>query len=66
MKCNVCGKDYTSPSLGGPGICPRCDCGKRPDGTPLTIEDSILISQRFQRGEKPYYIENWWKPENNK
>lgn len=30
MTCNVCKKQYTSPSLGGAGICPSCDCGIPP------------------------------------
>ena len=27
MHCKVCNRDYTEPSLGGPDICPACDCG---------------------------------------
>jgi hypothetical protein len=23
--------DFSSPSMGGPGICPACDCGIQPD-----------------------------------
>ncbi len=37
MKCNVCGKEYSEPSLGGPGICPRCDCGLPPEPDPTPI-----------------------------
>jgi hypothetical protein len=27
MMCTICGLEYSSPSMGGPGICPSCDCG---------------------------------------
>jgi hypothetical protein len=30
--CKICGQHYSSMSYGGPGICPRCDCGSLPDG----------------------------------
>lgn len=33
MLCNVCGNNYTSASMGGPGICPSCDCGIPPQRT---------------------------------
>lgn len=40
--CTVCGKGYSSPSLGGPGICPSCDVGKGNlgTGTQSTQQDS--------------------------
>lgn len=25
--CQVCGAENYPPSMGGPGICPACDCG---------------------------------------
>ena len=55
MKCNVCGQDYSSPSLGGAGICPRCDCGIKPDGTKLTHEEALDISNRYRTGQIPYF-----------
>lgn len=27
MMCKICGLEYASPSFGGPGVCPSCDCG---------------------------------------
>jgi len=27
QRCNRCGCDYGGHSMGGPGICPACDCG---------------------------------------
>lgn len=30
-RCKVCGMDFSSRSMGGPGICPACDCGIQPD-----------------------------------
>lgn len=30
-KCRICGMDFGSPSMGGPGICSACDCGVQPD-----------------------------------
>jgi hypothetical protein len=30
--CKICGQNFSSASYGGPGICPRCDCGTPPDG----------------------------------
>ncbi len=32
MMCNICGIEYDTPSMGGPGICPRCDCGNLETG----------------------------------
>lgn len=29
--CVICGMDFNTPSFGGPGICPACDCGIQPD-----------------------------------
>jgi len=29
--CNICHREYSSPSFGGPGVCPACDCGVHPD-----------------------------------
>ena len=26
-RCKMCGLVFFEPSLGGPGICPECDCG---------------------------------------
>ena len=31
MMCNICNCEYSSPSAGGPGVCPACDCGVHPD-----------------------------------
>ena len=28
--CRICGCTFDSPSFGGPGICPACDCGHQP------------------------------------
>ena len=25
--CTMCGRTFSEPSMGGPGICPACDCG---------------------------------------
>lgn len=55
MTCNVCGRTYTDPSLGGPGICPSCDCGYKPDGTKLTARESFKIAERYKLGLTPYY-----------
>ncbi len=32
MMCNICGIEYDTSSMGGPGICPRCDCGNLETG----------------------------------
>lgn len=29
--CKICGLGFDSPSFGGPGICPACDCGVPPE-----------------------------------
>jgi len=55
MKCNVCGENYNSPSLGGAGICGRCDCGIAPDGHKLSFEEAMGISNRYRTGQIPYY-----------
>ncbi len=64
MKCNVCGREYTSPSLGGPGICGSCDCGVNPfTGEHYDIYDSAFIAQRMQKNTTPYFIKDWNKVE---
>ena len=29
-RCTICGCDFSTPSFGGAGICPACDCGIQP------------------------------------
>src|SRR3972149_5497794 len=54
MKCNICGETYTSPSFGGPGVCPRCDCGIKPNGEKLNYEESLKIALNYKKGILPY------------
>jgi len=37
--CRICGKVNYATSMGGPGICPTCDCGLPPNhGKPIFFE----------------------------
>lgn len=38
MLCTVCGLRYYSQSMGGPGICPSCDCGN--------VDPQVVRAQR--------------------
>lgn len=61
MMCNICHREYSSPSFGGPGVCPACDCGIHPDTVSvreLTAEladtkqllDQCVLDAQFQFG----------------
>lgn len=56
-KCKVCGVDFQNPSLGGPGICPACDCGIPPHRRKI-IEGTWLpddLRRAFVNGAQ------WWE-----
>ncbi len=38
--CLFCGDPVTSPSMDGPLVCGRCDCGRNPDGSRWTEEQA--------------------------
>ncbi len=57
-KCNICGKQYDNPSLGGPGICPACDCGYAPDGHKLEYP---IDENHNPYGGKYWIKEEWGK-----
>lgn len=53
MKCHVCGNEYHSHSLGGPGICPSCDCGHPPKrNEPTEYFAKPAAPQRGEVGEE--------------
>jgi len=44
--CTVCGKTNYPLSMGGPGICPSCDCGNAPNTVmealrPINLPDDV-------------------------
>lgn len=36
----MCGKVNEPISMGGPYVCPSCDCGIRPDGKKFSVDDA--------------------------
>jgi chromosome segregation ATPase len=44
--CTLCGLEFDSPSMGGPGICPACDCGISIVETQLRRELAEVRSDR--------------------
>lgn len=56
MNCNVCGHTYSASSLGGPGICSRCDCGITPSGSKYSFEEAHMIAARYKAGQVPYFV----------
>ena len=44
MKCKICGCLYSSPSFGGPGVCPACDCGIHPDTVKLRTAQARIAA----------------------
>ncbi len=77
MKCEVCKNEYDSPSLGGPGICPSCDCGNPPikglsdtvpnliaQGKAQIIDTSLDFPDEAEEPSKEvkdYYMKDWKK-----
>jgi hypothetical protein len=50
--CTICGLPSKHASMGGPGICPACDCGKFRDGTDWSYRETVnpeLIRAKAQR-----------------
>lgn len=45
MLCTVCGLCYFNMSMGGPGICPSCDCG---NFGPLKIQQQAEEIKRLR------------------
>ena len=41
--CTVCGLPSVRLSVGGPGICPACDCGSFRNGQEWTFRDAMLV-----------------------
>ena len=56
MHCRVCNMDYSSPSCGGPGICPSCDCGVPPKEKRLRME---LAKARSECLDLTIAVEYW-------
>lgn len=47
--CIVCGNPVLSISMGGPGVCPSCDCGYWRDGSEWDLQrDHIWILKQFR------------------
>jgi hypothetical protein len=44
--CIICGGKVDEPSMDGPYVCSRCDCGYEADGTPFTFAKSSYYYQR--------------------
>ena len=49
--CIVCGATNYPLSMGGPNICPPCDCGISPKVTKLKIQLNEKISENFMLKE---------------
>jgi len=55
MLCQMCGLEAGAGSMGGPAICPSCDCGFYRDGSEFSYRDLVTPGQ-IQR--KADMIEN--------
>ena len=61
--CKICGLIFSEESLGGPFVCPACDCGMYRDGTPWSYNESMDIrliagkARRKERKEEPSHEE---------
>lgn len=49
--CFGCGEPVCEASVGGPGLCPACDCGYNRDGTRKTT------MQNFEYKREQYFLE---------
>lgn len=50
----MCGLPITAESLGGPFICPRCDCGNGRDGKPWTSQEFVECLENYKRNMEKY------------
>lgn len=53
--CRVCGLPVPAPSMGGPDLCPACDCGVYRDGTPWDFKETMnpaLVRERAHAREE--------------
>lgn len=50
--CFTCDNYFTELSLGGDFICPRCDIGRKPDGTEYNTKELTKIGTRWKEFEK--------------
>jgi len=50
--CTVCGKTNYPNSMGGPGICPACDCGGTISISTNTGGDTTSLYSDFERLER--------------
>ena len=50
--CRICGLTFSSPSFGGPGICPSCDCGISPDKDRVANLERQLADVKAQLAER--------------
>ncbi len=46
QRCRYCGLDYGGNSMGGPGICPACDCGVPPEVSRLRARVAQLEAEK--------------------
>lgn len=52
--CLSCGLPVISASMGGPAICPWCDCGVYRDGEKWGIEDATFVAVRKRRAQEKH------------
>jgi hypothetical protein len=50
LPCKICGATNYMPSFGGPGICPKCDCGAF-DAHTLALHNNRLTTQLARQRE---------------
>lgn len=48
MHCYICNKEYTHPSFGGSGVCPRCDCGIPPQNDDQVCCNPIIHGTNWE------------------
>lgn len=57
--CVLCGDTDYPPSLGGPGICPSCDCGIPPEVARLRRENERLRQELAEAKNEALERERW-------
>lgn len=48
-KCIYCEEPVGSLSMGGPALCPACDCGNHGDGNKWTHQEFPLLAKRARQ-----------------
>jgi hypothetical protein len=60
--CKICGEPVTDASMGGPDICPWCDCGTRRDGLKWSFTEYMGYMHKLKESKIDKFAKGLYKP----